>query len=107
MKLTKDQKADLKVLLEMSKSIGVTLVSDPSTGLTFGWYRNFPNSKMITVATSYFDIEEFDKFRTKTGVYFVLQRLFDVDGKGQTMQLPLGDFANASIDCILASKLGF
>ena len=102
MKLTKDQKSELKVLLDMSQDAGIQFISDKHHGVTTGWYRNFPGSKMITVATSYFDSDESDKFRTKTGLYFVLQRLFNMEGEGQFMQLPLGHLEDNLINWELA-----
>jgi hypothetical protein len=103
MKLTKDQKRELKTLREMASESGIKVIQIPIYGLTIGWYRPFPESKMVVVATSYLLETMATKFRTKTGQYFVLQRLFDLDGKGQTMQLPLGMFNDADVADILES----
>lgn len=100
MKLTKDQKRELKTLREMATDVGIKVISVPVYGVTIGWYRPFPNSAMVVVATSYL-VDSTEKFRPKTGQYFVLQRLFDVDGKGQTMQLPLGEFVDQHASAIL------
>lgn len=106
MKLTKEQKAEFATLAEMSKEAGIDIVTYPDLGTTIGWYRNFKNSKMITVAVSYLDTLEGKKFRAKTGAYFVLQRLFDVDCSGQAIQLPLGHLSYHQIQEILADTFG-
>lgn len=104
MKLTKEQKSELSVLVEMANAIDINILRFPEDGSTIGWYRNFKNSNMVTVAVSYLLPEEGKRYRRKTGIYFVLKRLFDIDGKGEKIQLPLGKFTDSEIQQILVDK---
>jgi hypothetical protein len=99
MKLTKEQKFDLK---EAKKSwvpaFGVNFVTCHGV-VTIAWYRPFPGAKMIRVATSYYDQSEDDRFRTKTGEYYAGMRL--TEANPQFVQLPLGDLPDHVVDDVL------
>lgn len=100
MKLTKDQKGTLKFLkaLAMQEHQEDVNVIHSADAVTIAWVRNFANSKMITVATSYFDTDEDDRFRKSTGAFFALSRLI----MGEATQLPLGEYEDDEIDEILS-----
>ncbi len=73
--------------------------------VTIAWVRNFEGAKMITVSTSYFDLNEQDKFRSSTGKYFALKRLFGgSSAELQFIQLPLGRMNDDYITGALTDK---
>lgn len=98
MKLTKEQKDNLKAMKAGAKEVGVKLITVPEV-VTIAWVRAFPGAKMIAVSTSYYDQEESDKFRRKTGEYYALLR--QTDHLHEFIQLPLGDLPDDLIEEML------
>lgn len=88
MKLTKDQKAELKVLCKMANDAGVILAASEGLRAVIGFYQDFPYAKTVNVTVSHMDKTEQDKFRPNTGIYFVLKRIFN----GETIKMPTNGF---------------
>jgi hypothetical protein len=99
MKLTKEQKDTLFAMkATWAKEVDAKTITVPDV-VTIAWARPFPNAKMITVATSYYDQTETDRFRRKTGEFYALVRL--TAQYPQYMQLPLGEQSDEMIEAIL------
>ncbi len=99
MKLTKIQKEQLKDIKKTwGKEYGVQTIVVPEV-VVITWARKFKGSKMIVVATSYYDQGEDDRFRVKTGEYFALMRMSN--SNPEAMQLPLGELNDGIIEHIL------
>ncbi len=100
MKLTKNQKEILKDWRAVA-GLGNVDVFHVEGLFTVAWQREFPKSKMVSVAVSYFDQSEKDKFRCKTGEYFALQRILT----GISIKVPLGHMEDDEIVDTLARML--
>lgn len=94
MKLTKQEKSDLKLFKNQNPQVKFITVQGV---VTIAWSRAWDGSKMILVATSYFDQTEDDRFRRTTGEYYAAIRL----SNGGFMQLPLGEYTDDEITDML------
>lgn len=99
MKLTKEQKAQLKNIKKTwGAQLGLKFIHNDNV-VTICWTRVFKGSKMIAVSTSYYDEGETDRFRRKTGQYFSAMRMsFEYQ---QLMLLPLGHLDDRDIETTL------
>ena len=103
MKLTKGQKAELKVMkADVDLHMGDLNLAYLNGHSVIAFVRNFQTSKMVSVAVSYFDKTESDKYRKSTGTYFAVLRLLE----GELVQMPLGHLTNEAIACQLAESFG-
>lgn len=101
MKLTKEQKAELKAIKQgWAKDVGLNFITIDGV-VTIGWARIFTGSKMVAVTTSYYDEDETDRFRRKTGEFFCAIRMSE--GNEQMMQLPLGHMSDEDITLTLSA----
>lgn len=86
MKLTKEQKSELKVLKAMATDAGVIVALNQDLRAVVAFYQDFPHAKTVNVTVSHMDKDESDKFRPNTGIYFALKRVFN----GETIKMPVG-----------------
>ncbi len=99
MKLTKEQKDMLKGMKAgWAKEFDAKVITVADV-VTIAWARPFPNARMITVATSYYDQTESDRFRKKTGEFHALLRL--TAQYPEFTQLPLGELPDETIEAVL------
>jgi hypothetical protein len=90
MKLTKEQKSELKVFKEMASDANVVIAINKDLKAVIAFYQDFPYAKTVNVTVSHMDPTETDKFRVNTGVYFALKRIFN----GETIKMPVGKAQN-------------
>lgn len=92
MKLTKEQKSELKVLKQMAGDAGVLAAVNYEYKAVIAFYQDFPGAKTVNVTVSHMDKQEDDKFRVNTGIYFALKRIFN----GETIKMPLRNATNVA-----------
>lgn len=96
MKLNKLQKLDLIWYKDQAKVNNAKVIHVPEV-VTIVWQRAFKHSRMVLVATSYFDPTEQDRYRKSTGKFFALGRMFN----GQYAQVPIGELDDQTIENVL------
>ncbi len=94
MKLNKENKSSLKQFKNLNKQVKFITVQGV---VTIAWGRAWEGSKMIVVATSYFDQTEDDRFRRTTGEFYAAIRM----AQQEYMKLPLGEYTDDEITDML------